>query len=277
MKTRTIFPLLSLLAFVLICMEYLSTGPAPSPWKRSAVIAFYFNHKADPQREAKVLDLVAYSKSWAESIYANELKGLIFTNHRNKTAEDWLRQYGVEIVHVDVNAPIVQDNLEQTTVDMKFFVASAWVNAHKELYEYIVITDLHDVEVLDNPFPFFAGYDEAMGEPQLYIGSEVTGSVSWMRNYWWNCYQEEVPKKYLARSFYNPGLMGGKSKVLSEFLGIMTMRLKEALRIVPTQSCDMQATWMALDQFQGRTFTGYPFHTVYKNYTYIPGALLKHK
>jgi hypothetical protein len=277
MKSRTILPLLALLGLVALFTRYLGIGTVQRSLRNSVVIAFYFNHKADPQREAKVLDLISYSKSWAESVYANELKGMIFTNHKNKTASDWLRLHGVELVYVDVDAPIIQDNLEQTTVDMKFIVASAWVNAYKDLYDYIVITDLHDVEVLDNPFPFFAGYDEAMGEPQMYIGSEVKGSLPWMRNYWWNCYQEELPKKYLSRSFYNPGLMGGKSTVLNEYLGIMTIRLKEALRINPAQSCDMQATWMALDQFQGRTFTGFPLHTVYKNYTYLPGALLKHK
>ena len=219
-----------------------------------------------------------YSRNWIETVAHTGLHGIIVTNIKNDTVLQHLKSFGISLVTVPADSPIFLDNPEQTTVDLKFFAAQQWIRKEQYTYDYLMITDLSDVTFLNNPFPFMRGYDQSMGKPQLYLGSEeVDGSKPWMQNLWWNCWQESVPDKFWDRPFYNPGILGGQMSVMIEFMDAITDRLLDAVRIEKHKSCDMQAAWTAADRFVTNTYTGFPLHTKYKQYALDNGALLMHK
>ena len=225
----------------------------------------------------QITDLIDYSRNWVETVAHTGLHGIIVTNIKNETVSEYLKKLGVDLVTMPLNSQVFLDNPEQTTVDLKFFAAREWLKNKHEEYDYLMITDLSDVTILHNPFPFMRGYDQSMGQHQLYIGSEDDGSKSWMQNLWWNCWQESVPDKYWEKPFYNPGILGGEMGVMVEFTEGIVKRLEEAVRIEKHKSCDMQASWTAADRFATSTFTGYPLHTRYKEYALDEGALIMHK
>jgi hypothetical protein len=223
-------------------------------------------------------DLLPYSRIWAQSIERLKLHGVIITNIEDKFITNKMKEKGIDLITISEKSPIFQNHADQTTVDMKFFVAQEWLK-NNPYYKYVMITDLSDVEFLNNPFPFMQGYDLAMGQGQFYVGNEVNGSIPWMQKYWWNCWQETIPEEYFSKPFINPGVIGAKSSLMMEFLDAITRRLEDANRVYHHMSCDMQAAWTAVfDNFEHRTFSGPPFNTEYKaDNPKLEGMLIRHK
>jgi hypothetical protein len=254
-----------------------------APESKGVVLSFFFNYQKDPQRTEIYNDILSYSKNWTESISKAGVKGIIFTNLQNEIQIEELIKLGIKVVSVSTESPLFKSNADQTNVDMKFIFAENWLkdqifNSNTHPFEYILITDLSDVQIWKDPFPFLIGYDRLMGENQIYIGSEINGGWNWQVNYWRNCWGEWIPEKYRNEMFYNPGIVGGHWSIMLNFLSEISFHLKNAKRKNATMSCDMQASWKALDQFRGRIFTGYPLHSRYKVYENSTcGAFIKHK
>ena len=145
--------------------------------------------------------------------------------------------------------------------------------------EYVLFTDLSDVEFIKNPFVLMEQMDSATNQDLLYVGSEyrpfskvIVRSETFSRNVtkmdyyrglWTACFGSEMPAEYLAGTLWNSGIIGGKSKVVLRFLESIVRNLELA---DARNNCNMAAMWKSIcEDWNENVVTGFPLHSKFNH------------
>ena len=257
-----------------------------------------FNHRRDEFKGTGPVNAsFDYISNWFESVqkYPN-VKGAIIHNMFSRdqiqnwiltTATTKVQQKQIRFIPLHNTSKSFQRGQDRPINDMRFFTLStALFNIAKpenrgKYPPYVLISDVHDVKFLRNPFEFMQGTDELIGTPQLYIGEEsLWGSRKnvyddYMNSSSVSCYNK--PLLTTPARMVNCGLIGGKTEIVAKFISKIADRLDTA---TPHKVCDQISLWWTLKDYRkDKYISGYPFNTMFKKYetTTDTKAYIAHK
>ena len=165
----------------------------------------------------------------------------------------------------------------RTPNDIRFYFYYDYLLAHPEI-QSVMLTDMRDVEILNNPFNVM----EAIGD-NLYIGLDYPFFVDASGNGWTHgvissCFGKAEAISTAARlhPFVNAGVIGGKRHLI---LGVLH-RITSYLDTTKSwQNCNMGAVTLVIHRyFIDRLYGGYPIQSGFKMEMPGPqGVAVKHK
>jgi hypothetical protein len=241
--------------------------------RRNIAIACGFNYKKDPQRRKVTQMSGDYMHLWYTSIHKQpNMKGILLGNMYDEAFRMEYATEQVEFVYVDPEShpSFVGDpkSALYSINDQVYFVVDWYLKNGRnvqENVEYVVVTDLSDVEFLNDPFPFMAAIDGVMQHPQLYVGEEfgvTENQLQWLGNTFWACFQEKNKHGFMV---YNSGIVGGTFKTLSEFISKMIVQFKSLPDKNKPKNCNMAIFGKVIfDDYQSNVMSGYPLHSKFR-------------
>jgi hypothetical protein len=287
---KTAFRILSILFVLIFCLVFekkRATGDDRSQ-KENIVFGVVFNDKEDPQRkDMSVQNTFQYLKRFLQSVLKHKnmravLLGSAFDSTVLKKIKTYDHWHAVEIEAIDwKNDTFLRQFENHSIYHWKFFLAEYWITKNLKNLDYVLISDIGDVEFLRDPFDFMKGLDMIIGRNEIYVGSEERacpggfGSYEWMRTTWRRCTGTDY-NLYDFTHLFNAGLLGGKASHLLEFLRILNSYIRQS--IDPEYCCDLIFLNLVIkERFNEKVITGYPFNSAFKkkfnmatdSYTYI--------
>jgi hypothetical protein len=241
--------------------------------RRNIAIACGFNYKKDPQRRKITKASRGYMRLWYTSIHKQpNMKGILLGNMYDEAFRMEYATEQVEFVYVDPEShPSFVDDPKSALYsinDQVYFVVDWYLKNGRNLQdnvEYVVVTDLGDVEFLNDPFPFMAAMDGVMQHPQVYVGEEfgvAEGELKWLDNVFWRCFKERNQHRFMM---YNSGIVGGTFKTLSEFISKMIVQFKSVPDKKKRKNCNMAIFGRVIfDDYQSNVISGYPLHSKFR-------------
>jgi len=130
----------------------------------NAIITTYFTSYLDVQRNIfwKNNDH-NITNTWAKSIHDNNLNGIIL--HDNCVDEEFIRYYN-PIKFIKVNT-----NYNFSCIDYRWYCIYELLNNPKYKFDYVFITDLSDVRIVNSPFT-------SLLNDKIYMGNDNAGIVN---------------------------------------------------------------------------------------------------
>lgn len=229
------------------------------------IMSTYYAHRPNPQKTAvrAIPNEYDMMKDWYESMNRNKLNGVIF--HDNLSGQ-FIGTYSNEYIKFYP----VKENTDRSINDERFYVYYNYLLNNRDL-EWVLMTDLFDVEFQKNPFEYMTDQNK------IYVGSEskdvanfsilktraekIYGDIS----DWWF----KVDKDML-----NAGIIGGHRDIIIYFLGKM---IYEFERINPSFNANMIVLSKCLYDNEIDFVTGYPFHSRYKKFERAGDYYIRHK
>eukprot|EP01083_Nonionella_stella_P123524 372213_1 len=234
---------------------------------RNVAIAFGFNYKADTQRKT-VIQPEDYIELWYNSVHKCNMKGVILGNLFD---DAFIARYSteqVQFVTIDPDSHPSFTQVENNTAGQ---------------YDYALITDLQDVEFLNNPFDYMDAMDKVMGTPQIYAGDEYGQLYNkWLDKRWTKCLGEQ--NHNFRHMIFNSGILGAEVNTLLPFLDKMIKLFEKVPVKHLVAPCDMPVfSKVIFGSYQADVIHGYPLHTKFRHGLYGKidplevNAYIKHK
>jgi hypothetical protein len=259
--------------------------------------AAVFNFAKDPQRgDTYTKDDPSHIESWKNSCdrlamncrvlhdgaYSAEFAKLQSTAHTSF----------VSLPPVKEDGSYADPELKQlTTSDMRFMQLLKFLKTpDASNIEYVLLTDAHDVSFRKDPMTLMRAMDGAMDtnyifgqeewRPRIPLFGNTSNETAFSRmvSYWQSCFDEPMPKEFLAGRMLNCAILGGHKRVVMPFLE----RMRSVYLQVPVDRrwlmCDMLVYMRtAYEHYGDRLVTGYPFHAKFKNEDLQEEAAIYHK
>ena len=203
-------------------------------------------------------------EKWTNSIIALELHGVVFHNSFSPEIEDRFSNEYITFKYVNYD-PIYNLSV------YRYFVYHNFLLTHQNQIESIFITDITDVEVLNNPFlqPLFINNPGA-----LFCGDEPTTLLNeWMMKHSthfrnqiseFSTYEE----KFTNETLLNCGIVGGNIITMSALINELVQFHEQYNKNNKTAyTGDMGAfNFIVRSKFNKQLFHGNPVNTVFKSY-----------
>ena len=221
----------------------------------------YLTNRIDPQRHVRwKTDDDAAVATWIRSLTRCGLRGVIF--HDN-LSEGFCERWASD----NVAFQQVQWRTLWSAAEERVRIYRDWLRDNP--CEWVLTTDLSDVEFYQNPFPLIN--DPAV----LYIGSEpaLIGRTI-LKKWMLRAYGEVL---FGDRPVLNPGIVGGHGKTLLAFLNQWLDEMERAIQPTPPPH-DIVAFNRLVYRENIPFVTGHPLHTVFRlNESSDKGAAIRHK
>lgn len=190
---------------------------------RDVVLTCYFISKQDPQRAYNwPNDSYEIIRPWYESMLKHDLHGIIFYD---KLSEEFIEKYTTEKIKFK------KCKLgHYSTNDERFILYYMYLLENQ--YQHILMTDVSDVIINKNPFPFIKDPQNNNNGQRIFIGRDCMNYVDGSKG----CrkmvkkikkkrpktpYFDYTKKERTTLPMYNPGLVGGRYEVIVKFLSRM--------------------------------------------------------
>lgn len=203
-------------------------------------------------------------RDWAESIAAQNLRGIIF--HNNFTEESCAKHQNEHISFVKIAYnPQFNPNV------FRYLIYRDFLRAHSTAIEHVFVTDVADVVVLNNPFvhALFRNHPEA-----IFCGDEPKSlDDGWMHDHSEHLRSKiadyaNFEQRFLDAPMLNCGIIGGHIQVMQEFIEQLAQIHEQYNHDNQTAyTGDMGAfNYLMRTQFNERIIHGEPCNTVFKAY-----------
>lgn len=195
---------------------------------------------------------------WYESMKRHKLEGVVF---HDELSSKFVCKYSTD--RIQFRRAEIEAYPNYSLNDVRFWVYLAYITDCTESYlTKLFLTDLCDVEIKKNPFPF------TTDKSSLYIGNEpgmTIGSNPWMMRKISKSYGAiDKFKPYLKNDLLNCGIVGAHRGTVMRFLRAMTAELQETDRF---ENANMAAAnYVAYTVFKNKIVTGFPLVSRYKRY-----------
>jgi hypothetical protein len=238
---------------------------SPSLANSNIVLACHITGVYDVNRNTTLQDNnYELVRSWAESIAAANLRGVIF--HNNFTAETCEKYENEHISFVEID---YDDRLNPNVY--RYLIYRDFLEQQEGYLESVFVTDISDVVLLNNPFidSYFTENTNA-----IFCGDEPkTLDDEWMLAHSSNL-RRQIPdftafeKKFAKDTLLNCGIIGGSSTLVFDFIQKLC-QIHEQFNIdnQTDYTGDMGAfNYLARTQFNQILKYGAPVNTVFKMY-----------
>jgi hypothetical protein len=233
--------------------------------KKNLVLASQFSGIYDVNRnETLIHDDFSLIKDWADSLKKLELQGVIFHNGFSKATISKYQNAYLKFAKISYN-PNFNPNV------FRYFVYNNYLNENRENINSVFLTDVADVVAIKNPFiqPFFINNSQAIfcgDEPKPLLNDWMLEHSAHFRKTIPNFTQYE--EKFKNASLLNCGIIGGKTKVMLEFLKhVCEVNEKYNQGNTRAYTGDMGAfNYIIRTYFNSRIIHGFPVNTVFKEY-----------
>lgn len=228
---------------------------------RNVILSCYLTSGVDPQRNVKHAVRAESMRVWdssAASAVPTASRVVIHDDASGTLRAEFPDTYFVY-------ERIMLGGMSLNDVRMILFIKYLVKNPH---IDYVLITDIFDVEFYSSPFTIF-------DEGKLYIGSNDT----------WAAKPKQIPRLrgiptarepefYMDKPLLNPGIIGGDHATVLRFLCDM-------LPIINTTYNDNMPVTNVVGYspaWTDKIITGYPLHTQFKKFEPAScGAFIRHK
>ena len=239
------------------------------------VMSTYFTNIENPQHSYMFANNnYRFVQRWFESIIRIGAHAVIF--HDGLT-EDFQNRMKSFYSHVHFQKAEVGLKGRPPNV-YRFYLYHQYLSSHTEI-QNVVLTDIRDVTLLNDPFEVMRVIDEyifmGIGKPFY----ESSWSYDWVNGLLKKCHSLKNDSETMCvklHPFINAGVMGGRRPAMLNFLTKVTQYLDEAPH---KKNCNM-ATIALVNQkhFHENSFSGYPFQSAFGCGLPGPhGLAIKHK
>jgi len=233
--------------------------------KKNLILACQISGVYDVNRnETLQHDDFSLVKEWADSLKKLDLQGVLFHNgfSENTIAKYQNAHLKFEKVHYD---SYFNPNV------FRYLAYKNYLEQQKENICGVFITDVSDVVAIKNPFiqPFFINNSQA-----IFCGDEPKPLMNdWMTEHSAH-FRKSIPgfdsyeENFKNASLLNCGIIGGKTKIILEFLGhVCEIHQKYNQNQTSAFTGDMGAfNYVIRTRFNSRVIHGFPVNTVFKAY-----------
>ncbi len=215
-------------------------------------------------------------KNWADSIIKLHMKGIIFHNNFTDEIVSKYQNENISFIKVDYD-PTFNPNV------YRYFIYKNYFDANFENIEAFFLTDISDVELLSNPF---ITNDFIENPESIFCGDEPKP----LENEWMLAHSEHLRNKIVDYTSFeeknkqevllNCGIIGGKSKLMKEFLDkLCDIHQTYNYDNKTAYTGDMGAfNYLLRTQFKQRIAHGFPINTIFKEYqTHRIDCWFRHK
>ncbi len=232
---------------------------------KQLILACHFTGIYDVNRNTTLKD-DDYSivQAWAESIAAQQLKGIIFHNNfTTATCSKYQNEY-LDFIKIE-------HNTRYNPNVYRYLIYRDFLRAHSAALESVFVTDVSDVVTLSNPFihPFFTENPAA-----IFCGDEPKP----LHNEWMEAHSVHLRTKIAGYAAYeaafkdspllNCGIIGGNIRVIQAFLEKLAGIHEQFNHDNQTAyTGDMGAfNYLMHTQFNDLVLHGSPVNTIFKGY-----------
>jgi hypothetical protein len=238
---------------------------ADDKYSKNFIFASIFTGVYDVNRN-EVLENDDFSiiQKWYESIIKLQLSAIVFHNTFSKTIIEQYTNENVQFVEVEYDGKL-NPNV------FRYFVYQDYLRQHLERISNIFVTDITDVEVIQDPFSSKLFIENSScifcgDEPEI-LDNE------WMRSHN-NHLRNSIPtfsdfeKLYQQQTLLNCGVIGGNREPMKLLLGKM-VAMHEAYSFTnkTASTLDMGVfNYIARTSFADNIIHGAPVNTIFKKY-----------
>ena len=225
----------------------------------------YYTGKPNPQRTAKkaVPNDFSMIKEWYDSVVRLRLQGVIFHDH---LTNEFIKRYSCP----NVAFTRVPYYSERGLNDERYYMYQRMLK--NPAIEWLLTTDLFDVEFPRNPFEFMTD------KTKIYVGSETPDVANFhvIKNNTCRAYGEipdwwPMVDKYLL----NAGIIGGHRDIMIRLFDLM---IKDFDKIEPKgMDANMFVLSRCIHGYDMPFVTGFPLHSSYKKYEKDGQYYIRHK
>lgn len=236
-----------------------------------AIFTTYYTGKPNPQTTAKeaVSNDFSMIEGWYNSVVRLGLHGVIFHDHLTKEFVEEYECPNVHFVHVDYIS-------ERGLNDERYYVYLRELIQKKGI-EWVVTTDLFDVDFLKDPFEYITNKNV------IYVGSETPESAHVINGEFWPVIKNKARRAYgevpswwtmAVKYLLNAGLVGGHRDIMIRLLNLM---IEDFDKINTTLNTNMFVLAKTIFVNKIPFVTGYPLHSSYKKFEKTGGFYIRHK
>jgi hypothetical protein len=201
-------------------------------------------------------------RSWAESVAVLGLRGIIFHNNLSEKTVNLHTNEGISFVHIPYDYRF-NPNV------YRYLVYRDFLERYADQVEYVFVTDVSDVVVVQNPFldPYFVEQPDALfcgDEPKLLDNEWMYNHATHLRNRIDDFAAYELT--FGSSALLNCGIIGAKMPVFKDFIHKLAAIHVQFNQDNTTQyTGDMGAfNYLARTQFDAQLRFGAPVNTVFK-------------
>jgi len=216
--------------------------------------------------------------SWRQAVRHFKLKGVVMhdggfsTEFIKKSEDKYVSFFNANQSNFYQRSDWRREWTGLTINDERFFVAGAFLEAHKEQLGYVLLTDARDVTFGRDPFKLMRAMDSAMNTTYIFVQDEwrpnqnmsVTPvQTPWERmvGYWDMCFNDTMPSRFRTGHMMNCGAIGGHVSAVLSFLRTMRAKYRLVSPSARPLMCDMPVVQRAVfEDFHDRVVSGYPFN-----------------
>lgn len=200
----------------------------------TVVLTVYCNLKKDPQRQTRVDEnSYEYISPWYRTMVEKDLHGIIFCDNVSQAFITKYQTPKIRFINIKLGKYSIND--ERYFIYYNFLLT----NQHKLKYRYVLMTDVSDVEINKNPFPYMAENPD-----KIYVGMNFHGdrgidaesrSPKWFDRREWKIkpFNDKLkasgydthPDGAFRRSdlmqIWSAGILGGETTTIIHFLSEM--------------------------------------------------------
>ncbi len=233
--------------------------------KKNFVLASQISGVYDVNRnETLNHDDFGITKEWAESLKTQDLNGVLFHNGFSDSTVSKNQKAHLKFEKVEHNT-----NYNPNV--FRYFIYKNFLEQHRENINSVFLTDVSDVVAVKNPFiqPLFINNSQA-----IFSGDEPKPLMNeWMLEHSAH-FRKNIPDfdkyedKFKNASLLNCGIIGGKTRVILEFLErICEIHQTFNQNTTSAYTGDMGAfNYVIRSHFNTRIIHGFPVNTVFKEY-----------